>query len=484
MMEHRTLYRFPGARRLLSDPALRRIQLRSQKLLVRTDGLVVKVTDLAWELLKTISQGSDLHAMIDRWGAEDVQNCDDELAQLAEEAGDLEPSPFDLTVSRGGKPGGLVLMVAQSCNLACRYCFGHGGCYGSNRSLMSQGDAIKAVDLMIARGGDRKKYSITFFGGEPLLNLPVIAAVVAYCERLVSSQGLEFHYSITTNGTILTDGVLEMLRSRNFGVMVSLDGPASVHDENRPFRNGRGSYEKVAGNIRRMVGRGIKVQLRGTLTRGAIERRVIPRTLLLADELGVDRVVLAVVDGSQLNLEDLELTARELSRLEELCEEISEEQVEAARQGTLDRVLFSPHASLMNSLARGTAQGVGRCGACQGMAAVSTDGAVYPCHRFVGMDAYRIGDLEGGIDEDRTNAFFAAVQRAYEPVCGSCWVRGICQGTCFYHSADGRGGFRAPDPMNCVRYQSRIESSLGLLAAVKGEESQVVQRFAKAIRRF
>jgi uncharacterized protein len=171
-----------------------------------------------------------------------------------------------------------------------------------------------------------------------------------------------------------------------------------------------------------------------------------------------------------------------VARLSGIYEDLSRENLEGSLNDPSRTVVFDPHHHLVKALAQGTAVGMGRCGAGLGMAAVGTDGQIYPCHRFVGMAPYRIGSVETGVEPDRVDAFFDNAKRASEGKCGECWVRLLCTGGCFYYNADGQGGFVPPEDHVCDSFRGSVEFAVGQMLTMANLPPDLQEQSFRAFR--
>lgn len=397
----------------------------------------------------------------------------DSLAELRD-AGVFDDVPLESSTTAGA-PGGILLMVTQTCNLRCTYCYGDGGTYGSATARMPLETLDAAIDLMLARAPSRKRYLVTFFGGEPLLAFEAIRHTVARCADITARTEKQFRYSITTNATLITNEIADFLAKERFAVMVSYDGPESAH---RRFGNARPAVARIAAGIRKLVERGLKVQLRATLPRGG---ESLDEILRAAGELGASRLFLSPVTRprrvADRNAPDLCLEPDHHRELQQHYREITKSNLRRATEESGFRVLFDPHLEPARALANGTAASISRCGACHAAAAVASDGTIFPCHRFVGMPEYAIGSIAGGVSAEKVDDFFREHERVRKEKCGTCWARMLCSGGCFYHNADGCGGFYSPDDEDCDLYRDSVRFSIGLMLTLRAMPEEAARRF-------
>lgn len=457
------------------------------KVLFRIDGMIVTVSDVIFDLLATYRGLSvpERFSLVAKDKGED--ELDAALRSLAafdatgvftEEIPELQPPDVSSV-----QPSGILLMVTQTCNLACTYCYAGGGTYGSNTKLLSPDKAEAAIDSMIARAPDRASYTVTFFGGEPLLNFPLVKRVVDYCKQKGRELGKAFGYSMTTNATVVTPEIVSFLAENGFTVMVSYDG-AQAQESNRPFEHGQESNTIVMRNIKQMTEAGLPVQLRATLVKDMVNREQIDGLVQIGKSLGAKKITMSPVSTTKNALfpahEELVLSEEDHRRLGEIYRTVTDENLAAVCEGSADPVTFDPHLHMVKALARGNAVGMGQCGACFGMSAVSTQGKIYPCHRFVGMDDYAIGDLEQGVNSGRVEDFFARAARAAHEKCSTCWVRLMCTGGCYYHNADGRGDFVSPEDATCDGFRDTVKHAIGHLLRLRVLPKAEAQRYYRA----
>lgn len=284
-----------ACQRLLGGGSFALRHVRDRTFLVRLDGLVIALGDIARILVQTESMAaarSAVDALAARFGSAEVVETLGELAAIERDLSRVKRFRNAGPRTLASSASGITLMVSQTCNLACRYCYGGGGTYGSSTALMSEETALAGIDLLLARAPREAPLRITFFGGEPLLNFRLIHHVVDHCRSLDRT----FRFSMTTNGTVFSDQIGRFLKANDFRIMVSLDGDGAIHDFNRPFKNGKGSYGRVLRTLRRLQQHAIPFQLRATLTTGTAAEETIAVLREIADEMGAVRLVLAPVD--------------------------------------------------------------------------------------------------------------------------------------------------------------------------------------------
>ncbi len=357
------------------------------------------------------------------------------------------------------------LFVTQECNQRCTYCYGNGGSYGSG-GVMTHRTARKAVDWLIEQSRQVKKLRISFFGGEPLLNFPLIQDVVQYALERGTECGKQFAFNITTNGSLLDDEKIAFFKEHDIEPLVSIDGPKELQDRQRPFKNGKGSYDIIAPKIRNLlrvlpksacratlVGNGDPVAVDNALRELGFARRQVAtasRSLFDVSENsggGFRRSIAAMLDKAELEaLEILEATgSRGAKKLNDL-------------KGSA--MLFSLVEQFVNNRKRYC-----NCGAGKGMVAVSCSGDVYLCHRFVGTEGQRLGDI---FSEPLKREMYLTGLLGLQDKCASCHAKYVCAGGCYHDNLGTTGNVFECDEDMCVlsrRLTELAAAVCGLLSA-------------------
>lgn len=314
----------------------------------------------------------------------------------------------------------LVLHVAHDCNLRCGYCYADFGRYGSDFGAMDEATALAHVEQFFDQLADKKKAHVTFFGGEPLMNMPVVFAAHARAKARAEAEGRKITFSLTTNGTLLTQALVDFFVRERFTVTVSIDGPPDVNDRLRPLQNGAGSYEAIMQKVR---GTGIEAIARVTLTKRSLDVARIVRHLVDAGfrDVGVS----PVTTGS----EKFDIPFERLDELLEGMSALADDFVEWAKQGKV--FPFSNIRVLVEQVAAGQPRAM-PCGAGTALVAADNKGDLYACHRMVGEAAFKIGSLSEGLDGPKRFSLLTDMHpRGREP-CRECWARYLCGGGCHH----------------------------------------------------
>ena len=377
----------------------------------------------------------------------------------AEVLSDLRRAGLLGTAGRGGTAGRpahpplrlrtLVLMLTYSCNLACRYCYEdrEEGCVppaagrGTPRE-MSPDSIRESVRYLLDHSGENRKVTVVLFGGEPLLRFPLLRAAVHEARAMAGERGKEISFSLTTNGTLLTREIAGFLVENGVSVCVSIDGPREVHDRNRPYASGRGSYDDVERGLSHLMERraGHPVSARVTLGRGAVDVRSTFRHLrgLGFDEIGFAPASASEGSGETLSEEELDLV---LDGFRDLAAGYAAD-VRGRRMpafGNLTQILAMVH--------RGEPMPY-PCGAGIGMLAADPSGILYPCHRLCGVGD-PMGDSSRGIAPDARARFLDGARRRRESGCDACWAKNFCAGGCYHDAYLRQGDLFAPSTHYC-----------------------------------
>jgi uncharacterized protein len=337
----------------------------------------------------------------------------------------------------------LVLTLTTGCNMGCTYCYREDLTTPRDAAVMEETTAMAAIDLLLKESTGHERVSVVFFGGEPLTRFPTIRALVAYAEQEALKSNKQIDFSLTTNASLLSDEIVAFFQLHRFGISVSIDGDEAVHDRYRITIGGKGTYQLVAKNVRRLLAvcKARPVGARVTLGSGNTDVGGIYRHL--HDDLGFAEVGFAPVTASKdspLGLDDAEMRATLDAMLV-----LGRDYVDAAKRGI--RHGFSNMNQMMHDLYSGTRKTL-PCGAGVGLLAVSTEGKLALCHRFTGTSFPSFGDVDAGIAQHELSSFLTAAQRLH-PACQGCSARSICAGGCYHEAYVSRGDALSPTFSHC-----------------------------------
>jgi len=364
----------------------------------------------------------------------------------------------------------LVLNVAQDCNMRCSYCFAVAGTYGKPAKKMAQQTALNAADFLFKHSGKNKEVTLTFFGGEPLLNFDVIKATVRYARQEAKKVGKLVDFSLTTNGTVLTEDKIQFLSDNRIGVTVSMDGPPEVHDKNRRLVGGQGSYRAVLPKALALI-RGHKtrpVGARATLTRGIPDLR---RCLFHLLDLGFHEVGFSPVTSSDANhyLSEADLDTL-LNQFRELALLFRDWALEGRFLG------FSNISNLVAELYAGEVKRY-PCGAGLGLLGVSSTGGLFLCHRLVENGEAFLGSLEKGIEHERREQLLKGLHLGKKIECHRCWVRHLCAGGCYHEALERQGSLYKKNAHYCDWIRAWIEIGIGVYLDILESNPSFFEKF-------
>jgi len=348
----------------------------------------------------------------------------------------------------------LCLFLTQTCNMRCVYCYGNGGEYGK-AGMMTRETALAAVDWLMENSFDAKVVEISFFGGEPLMNFSLLQQVVAYAKTQAEAWNKEVNFSMTTNGTLLTNPVITFLKEEKIDLLISFDGPSEIQNRQRPFKNGRGSYKRVYANVQKLRFVFPNLAVRATI-HGKSDLFTIQKELKAAGfatcHLSMANPVLPW--GKTTPGKDTEVHQASAGQMLAYLREEVKHLFSAIKNRRLDTTITPGVKILLAGLVDGRKRH-GSCGVGRGLRAVSIDGGVYPCHRFVGREDTRLGHIQNYRAGEINDYHRAAVENL--PVCRACWARYFCGGGCFYNNQASTGDMHRPDPLLCHEIKTVCE---------------------------
>lgn len=326
----------------------------------------------------------------------------------------------------------LSLAVAQKCNLGCTYCYAGQGEFGGAPKDMSLETALRSVQLLVDGAEPGARVNLAFLGGEPLANRAVLRAATEYAVALAQPRGIGATFSITTNGTLLTEDDAAFFERHGFAVTISLDGLRDVHDRQRPFRNGAGSFDRIMERVRPFLAaqRKMQVSVRATMTPGNNNLRES-----LDYFLGLNFHSVGFSPVLHASARNQELSSRELGEFLAAMVDCGAEFERRLLRG--ERYAFTNVINALREIHRGTHRPY-PCGAGAGYLSVSAEGDLAACHRFVGDEAGRMGNLSTGVDQAAQTRWLAERHVHHQMPCRDCWARYLCAGGC-HHEVIARG---------------------------------------------
>ncbi len=446
-------------------------------------GGIFALDELSSTILDKLDQPmprESLVADITRDGFEtaDVEGCFDELCQIrAIRNGNhysdaVQPLPDHFPLQT------LVLNVTNQCNLSCEYCYEFGedkiATPEGKKKFMDWETAQTSVDYLLSESKGRHAVHITFFGGETLMNFPLLKQVVDYARARAKEEGVNIDFSLTTNATLLTPTTIQYLADNQVGVTVSLDGTKEINDKFRVFSNGKGSYDIIEPKVRELLAkhRTRPIAARVTMTSHAMD--VLGTYRHLKGNLGFHEVGFAPVTTSPNRL--YSINERGLDSVLEQFQLLAKEYLEYALRG--EHHGFSNVSDTLAELH----QGVNKshpCGAGLGLVGVGPSGDIAPCHRFVDSDQHVLGHVSTGIDKSKQADFLKRGNIAAKPECHTCFARPLCAGGCHHEAFVRYGDTGHPNLHYCDWIRGWTDTCLNIYGAIAEQNPSFLQHFAE-----
>lgn len=436
-------------------------------------GSVHAVDEVAYDIINLYEKKDReeiISLMLEKYGdredvtREELELCLGDIEQLKNEGrlfseDTFEPMAGELKKKSAGIVKALCMHIAHTCNLNCSYCFASQGKYHGDRAMMSFEVGKQAFDFLIANSGTRKNLEVDFFGGEPLMNFDVVKELVAYARSIEKQHGKNFRFTLTTNGVLIDDDVIDFANREMSNVVLSLDGRKEVHDRFRVDYNGKGSWEKIVPKFQKLVEarEGKNYYMRGTFTHHNPDflEDIKEMISLGFKELSMEPVVCASDDPSALTAEDLPVVMKQYEELAELM-------LKKHKEG--DGFTFYHY---MIDLKGGPCiyKRISGCGSGTEYMAVTPWGDLYPCHQFVGEETYKLGDVWQGVTNTDIQNEFAECNVYTREECRSCWARLYCSGGCAANAYHATGSVKGIYATGCELFKKRMECAIMLEVA-------------------
>ena len=436
-------------------------------------GAIHAVDEVAYDIIAMIREKSadEITAeMMEKYGhLEDVtepeiRQCIEDVESLIR-AGKLytEDTFADMAGTFKERSGDVVkalcLHVAHTCNLNCSYCFASQGKYHGDRALMSFEVGKRALNFLMENSGTRTNLEVDFFGGEPLMNWDVVKQLVEYARSVEKEHHKNFRFTLTTNGLLIDEEVIDFCNKEMSNVVLSLDGRKEINDLTRVDYAGNGSYDRIVPKFQQMVEarNGREYYMRGTFTHANPDftKDVFHMADLGFTELSMEPVVSAPGDPAALTPEDLEI-------VKEQYEILAKEMIKRKKEG---RGFTFYH--YMIDLTGGPCiyKRISGCGSGTEYMAVTPWGDLYPCHQFVGEEAYKLGDIWNGVTNTGLREEFRSCNVYAHPECADCWAKLYCSGGCAANGYHATGSIRGVYEAGCELFRKRIECAIMIKVA-------------------
>ena len=442
-------------------------------------GSVHVVDEVAYDMI-SLFEGSDRETVISAAAEKyagregitrrDLEECYDQVAALRD-AGQLftpdtfEPMAGSLKEKTAGVVKALCLHVAHTCNLNCSYCFASQGKYHGDRALMSFEVGKRALDFLIEHSGHRTNLEVDFFGGEPLMNWEVVKQLVAYARTQEEPNHKKFRFTLTTNGMLIDDDVIDFANREMSNVVLSLDGRKEIHDRLRVDYAGNGSYDRIVPRFQKLVASrgGKNYYMRGTFTHANPDftKDVFHMADLGFTELSMEPVVCAPGDPAALTPEDLEI-------VKEQYELLAKDMLRREKEG---KPITFYHYMLDLTGGPCVYKRISGCGSGTEYMAVTPWGDLYPCHQFVGEEKYKLGNIWDGVTNTALREDFRSCNAYARKECDDCWARLYCSGGCAANAYHATGSIRGVYEAGCELFKKRIECAIMMkVAESQGED--------------
>ena len=434
-------------------------------------GAIHVVDDVTYDVIAMYEEHTKeeiLAALSDKYSEAEIREAMDEVEQLRENEELFTEDVYENHIidfkKRPTVVKALCLHIAHDCNLACKYCFAEEGEYHGRRALMSYETGKQALDFLIANSGNRRNLEVDFFGGEPLLNFDVVKQLVAYGREQEKLHDKHFRFTLTTNGVLLNDDIMEFANKEMDNVVLSIDGRKEVHDHMRPFRKGAGSYDLIVPKFQKLADsrNQERYYVRGTFTHYNTDfsKDVLHLADLGFKQISVEPVVAQPTDDYALTEEDLPVLFEEYDKL-------AAEMVRRNKEGNAFNFFH-----FMIDLEGGPCvyKRLSGCGSGTEYLAVTPWGDLYPCHQFVGNEDFLLGNVDEGITKPAICKDFKNCNVYAKEACKKCFARFYCSGGCAANSYNFKGKIDDVYEVGCELERKRVECAIMIKAAMAEEE--------------
>lgn len=433
-------------------------------------GSVHVVDNLAYDIIsmfETESEENIILKMCEKYPdilKNEIESCYNQICNLKNSKklfteDTFEPMVGTLKAKTSGVIKALCLHIAHTCNLNCSYCFASQGKYHGERALMSFEVGKRALDFLVENSGKRRNLEVDFFGGEPLMNFDVVKRLVEYARSIEKDKNKNFRFTLTTNGVLVDDDVIDFANKEMSNVVLSLDGRREIHDRYRVDYSGRGSWDTIVPKFQRFVEKrgGKNYYMRGTFTHANPDFLEDIKTMLDLGftELSMEPVVAAKGDPSALTEEDKPIVMKQYEDLAKLM-----------LKRDKDGKPFTFYHYMID-LKGGPCiyKRISGCGSGTEYMAVTPWGDLYPCHQFVGDEKFKLGDIFNGIDNTDIQNEFASCNVYAREQCKDCWAKLYCSGGCAANAYHSTGSVRGIYKYGCDLFKKRMECAIAVAVA-------------------
>ena len=437
-------------------------------------GAVHVVDEITFDVLDyyELDDAEKIAEKLPKYTLDEIKETFDEIKSLVEDGLLYSPDNYlDIDAFKNREPvvKAMCLHIAHDCNLKCKYCFASQGDFGGAKSIMSFEVGKKALEYLVDNSGSRKNLEVDFFGGEPLMNFEVVKQLVEYGNELGKEKGKNFRFTITTNGVLLDDEIIDYVNEHMHNVVLSLDGRKSINDDMRPTLNDKGSYDIIVPKFQKLIEKRKDkyYYVRGTFTRDNMD---FSKDVLHFKDLGFDLTSVEPVVGDESNPYALR---------EEDLPKILDEYEKLAVEYSKMRVNNEPFRffHFMVDLSQGPCviKRMTGCGAGNEYLAITPEGDIYPCHQFVGQEEFKMGNVMADkveLPKEMQETFKEAHIYAKDE-CSKCWAKFYCSGGCHANAFNFNNDILKPYDLGCQMQRKRLECALMVEASVMMNQDEL-----------
>ena len=416
------------------------------------------------------SRDEILNKFTGKYSADELNETMDELDELRKNemlyAPDIYEIVIDFIDAREPVVKALCLHIAHDCNLKCKYCFAEEGEYHGHRSLMSSKVGKAAIDFLIKASGKRRNLEVDFFGGEPLMNFGVVKEIVEYGREQEKLYNKNFRFTITTNGILLDDDVIDYINKNMHNVVISLDGRKEINDMMRPRAGGQGSYDVIVPKFQKLAESRHQTDyyIRGTFTRNNLD---FSKDVLHMADLGFKQISVEPVVGEDTT--DYAIREEDIPAVCEEYERLAAELYERHKKGGKDDFNFF-HFNIDLTGGPCVVKRLVGCGSGTEYLSVTPEGELFPCHQFVGLEGFGMGNVFDGLSNPELREKFSKCNVYAKDECKKCWARFYCSGGCAANAYQLSGDILKPYGIGCELQRKRIECAIMIKAKEFQEE--------------
>ena len=436
-------------------------------------GAIHVVDDVTYDVIELFEDNSAkeiIEKLVDRYPQTEIEEAIQEVNELKDNEELFTEDTYKERIidfkKRQTVVKALCLHIAHDCNLACRYCFAEEGEYHGRRALMSYETGKQALDFLIANSGSRRNLEVDFFGGEPLMNWDVVKQLVAYGREQEKLHDKHFRFTLTTNGVLLNDEIMEFANKEMDNVVLSIDGRKEVHDRMRPFRKGAGSYDLIVPKFQKFAEsrHQDKYYVRGTYTHFNTD---FSKDVLHYADLGFKQMSMEPVVASPED--DYAIREEDLPRILEEYDKLADAYLEYRKAGKGFNFF---HFNIDLTQSPCVAKRLSGCGSGTEYLAVTPWGDFYPCHQFVGQEEFLLGNVYDGIVKQDICDEFKQCNVYAKPACQNCFAKYYCSGGCNANAYNFTGSITGSYDVGCKMQQKRIECAIMIKAALADMEEE------------